>query len=67
MTKCGAVASHRYTWAGQNESFCCPVHAVKLSKVAAARSYYLLLIPIEPQKDVLCTQNESKEPANDSV
>lgn len=61
--KCGMPVTHRYTWPGKNETYCCLIHAVQLRNVAAAMGLYLQLIPLGVQdylnaRDELVCQNE---------
>lgn len=59
MRKCGVIASHKYTWAGRDEAFCCFSHATQIKSVADAIGYYIQLIPVEPKDDVTCSNVET--------
>lgn len=56
--KCNQQALFRYTWAGQDEKFCCLEHAQQLQNVARSISYYVQLIPLsgDEQMKAKCTQ-----------
>lgn len=43
---CKNLATVRYTWPGQNESFACSEHALQLLGVASAMGLPLQLIPL---------------------
>ena len=43
---CQELAFFRYTWAGKDESFCCPVHAMQVARIAEAIGYYVQMIPL---------------------
>jgi hypothetical protein len=53
---CQNIALFRYTWAGRDESFICLEHAGQLKTVANAIGYYLQLIPIEANPEIICRQ-----------
>ena len=61
--KCNQQALFRYTWAGQDEKYCCLEHAQKLQGVAQAIGYYVQLIPLsgDEQMKVSCTQEVRDE------
>ena len=60
--KCDQQPMFRYTWAGQDEKYCCIEHAHKLMYVAEALGYYVQLIPLsgDEQMKVTCTQEVSE-------
>ncbi len=45
--KCGLLATFRYTWAGQDESFCCAIHGQQIQAVGQAIGYHVQLIELE--------------------
>ncbi len=53
--KCNRPAMYRYTWAGQDESFCCFIHGQQIQGVAQVMGYHLQLIPLDEEKEC---QNE---------
>lgn len=58
--KCNRQAVFRYTWPGQDESFCCVGHGQGIQAVAQAIGSHLQLIPLPDDTEEMC-QNE--EPA----
>jgi len=64
--KCMSPALFRYTWPGQDESFCCLLHGNQIASVASAIGLHLQLIELQPGEihDRAC-QNE--EPAGEEV
>ena len=44
---CTESAEYRYTWPGQDESYICGIHAIKLTNIANAMGLHLQLIPLE--------------------
>jgi hypothetical protein len=62
--KCEEQALFRYTWAGQDEKFCCIEHALQLQGVAQALGYYVQLIPLsgEEQMNLSCSQEARLTP-----
>ena len=43
---CSLLAFFRYTWAGQDESFCCVFCGIKVAQVADSIGYYVQMIPL---------------------
>ncbi|MCK5605669.1 hypothetical protein KAR91_27490 [Candidatus Pacearchaeota archaeon] len=55
--KCEEPAKFRYTWAGQDESFCCFKHGQQIRGVAQAIGYHVQLIELPEDAEEEC-QNE---------
>ena len=58
--KCKEPALFRYTWPGQDESYICLDHALKLDNVANSIGLYLQLIQLSTNELIegkLCMQN----------
>lgn len=45
--KCANIASHRYTWPGEDESFACFVHAHGILAIAQATEAHQQMIPLK--------------------
>lgn len=60
--KCKNPVMFRYTWAGQDEAFCCVIHGVQISRMAQAMGYPLQFIQLSPSEMVEASC-ENEEPA----
>lgn len=53
---CKRDAKYRYTWPGNDESFICERHSLKMAVVARAMGLHLQLIPLDEGQPETCTQ-----------
>ena len=53
--KCGYPVMFRYTWPGNDETFCCMVHATQIQKVAAAIDMHLQMIGLSDEERIKLT------------
>ena len=60
QVQCGQSAEFRYTWAGQDESFCCFEHGQQIQGVAQAIGYHIQLIQLAEDEEY-SYQNEELE------
>ena len=61
---CENLATHRYTWPGNDEQLICDEHLPKLQAVANCMGFYLQVIPLsEADRDLglKCAQKGSVE------
>lgn len=50
MKSCNNNAQYRFTWPGEDESFICEKHAVKLKTITETMGFHLQLIPFPENK-----------------
>ncbi len=56
VQNCGNVASHRFTWPGNDESFICQEHVTWVRRVAKAMGLHLQVIELDEHTDKICLQ-----------
>lgn len=61
--KCKEFPEFRYTWAGQDESFCCFRHGQGIRNVAQAIGYHIQLIELS-EDEMVKVSCQSEDPAN---
>ena len=54
--QCPGIAEFRYTWPGQDESFVCIPHSIKLKNVATAIGLHIQLIQLPLDAHKRCRQ-----------
>jgi len=59
--KCKNIAIYRYTWPGEQESFVCSDHYMKLTAIANAIGLPLQLIPLDTNIEKIQCCQEVKE------
>lgn len=58
---CGKVATHRFTWPGNDETFICENHLSWMKQIVAAMSMHLQIIDIRPDISKTCTQKVNEK------
>jgi len=57
--KCENLATHRFTWPGQDEQTICSEHKSKLEMISHAMGIYIQIIPLtEKEKEALPICNQ---------
>lgn len=57
--KCELPAVFRYTWAGQDESFCCLMHGQQIKGMTIIMGYHLQLIELPQDTVEVCQSIET--------
>ncbi len=59
--QCGKVATHRFTWPGNDETFICKNHLFWVKQIVNAMGMYLQIIPLGTDIQKTCTQKVKEQ------
>jgi len=63
--ECKNLATHRFTWPGNDEKLICDAHLPKLKSVASVMGFYLQVLPLSQEDLGLRLECEQEQSAPD--